>query len=262
MVPIFSNHCLGTLQRSMYQNRLLYRNGHFDIQDQDTVPLTGVDFNEGVFNALDMRSPRSEQATVVFRSFPGLTPAHALNPRFWSYVCHTYARAKIIDNATDESLRRLTEGNNDKLSAFITPRFFPNTILHFRSRNPISKMWWNYKTAEVSCQENVNDDWTLERALCALTRNVEVNQQLIEKRTFSRGHKFTKAILMELELLSDRVILTTRPNDDGSQGLMQQFLIRINGMSGHLFLPAMTVQQIRSAISSIKTNLGISLYLE
>lgn len=220
--------------------------------------LPGIHFDEEHFQTLNFDLSRSEQAKIVFHSFPGLTPLYALDPRFWSYVCHLYAGAKIIANSTQNSIDTIENGNEDEFNTYIIPRFFPETLQHFRSRNPISRMWWNYKTAEVSCQE-ANDNWNIDRALEALTFNVEVNQQLIEKKTFSRGHKFTQALLMELETLNVKVLRTTRPNEDGTQGLMQQFLIRINGMSGHLFLPAMNVEAIRKEIRLIKVDLGIPL---
>lgn len=253
---------LDILKNGKFDKRMSYLNldgqppfNHY-ADDEHSFDLPVINFNEELFRTLKSDLSRSEQAVIVFHSFPGLTPLYALDSRFWSYVCHVYARAMIIGNTPPAYLEELRVGTEDQFNTYIIPRFFPETLLHFRSRNPISKMWWNYKTAEVSCQE-ANNDWNINRALEALTCNVEVNQQLIEKRTFSRGHKFTQALLMELETLDKKVLRTTRPNDDGTQGLMQQFLIRINGMSGHLFLPAMNVAAIRTSISSIKKELGM-----
>jgi hypothetical protein len=138
----------------------------------------GLDASEGA-------SAEVANSLLVWKAFPGITPALARENRIWvraSHIeCLSFCRARWLPDANGM--------DEEKLVSLIRSHFFAGTLTGCRDDHAVSRLWWN---AWIAAHADPED---LEGALNVVLRRADTRSNLIERPWMFNRPMVAQAIL-------------------------------------------------------------------
>jgi hypothetical protein len=175
-IPYVSHSIADHLYESVPANLDRYLTGSFaDLATDSSWSLRlRAQYNPSMLNGLDAAEGESSEVAnslLVWKAFPGMTPALARENRIWVRASHVeclgFCRSRWLTSA-----KSLSE---EKLITVIRSHFFAGTLTSCRDDHAVSRLWWNALIAALA------DPGDLEGALALVLRRADTRSNLIER---------------------------------------------------------------------------------
>jgi hypothetical protein len=179
---------LKLLRKNIKENLDRYRGGNFaDLLEGQVIELKEVSHDASVFSRMSVDSGGendARNASVLFQSIHGLTPAQAADQRVWVWLTHTGAK--------DWAVRRWADIKDDDqcVKAIALHLFWSGDVARSTFRNnAVSSIWW---------WANVCSNYTklpLKDTLDIFLYRTDVRATIIERNTSFSDTSFLMAAL-------------------------------------------------------------------
>lgn len=188
---IFKGNYVNLLRSSIRENLDKYLKDESWLIDDPGAPAHEISSSLEISNSFQLLCPTkeslrdTENALLIHRALPHLTPLQARDARLWTRLCHIdfwhYMRARWdVGKHIEDSIKSVR---------FIDARYFVSQS-QSRSliRNGIARLWW---TAHLSYDERLDNPYALTDVLLS---NLDITQQILE-RSMGRAENVLKGFL-------------------------------------------------------------------
>jgi hypothetical protein len=212
---------LDRLAAEIGENLERYRSGSFADMAQENgwaIESRLASWDPSIVGKLDPSgSPAAEvhNSLLVWRGFPGVTPAMAREERLWSRLCHVecleFARERWLDGS-------------DKDANLVRIHFFASGTTGCRDDNAIGRLWWNAHVASIASPDDV------ELGLSRLLARANNRMQIIERANTGSREPLVRGIVR---------MLGSEPWLNIDDRAIVDFMKEVNKRSGSLIFEAL-----------------------
>lgn len=234
-VKYLSDKAMLQLKANVRLNEAKYRESGFGVYADDPAwdINLGVEFDDGLLATLDISMPKSlaavdlKNSKIVGRALSQLTPTLANEERVWVRLAHieafAYSKIRWLDSTSDDLLQKAVETH-----------LFASTQTGIRDDHALSRLWWNYKIAELCWPEDVDG------ALSLILKTADIRSNFVE-RIWMTSRRCISSVVLEA-MRDDSWICEGERN-------FREFMKTLNKFGGGIVFESLDSVETRSFVS-------------